>query len=289
MRSEELSALTFDNEGGVTTGVQLPLRKRERRRATPETRGKPRTVQGQTVIETGSGKPVGFRGASERAKAMWIRSAHLHAGRRQPSMRRVNRPDTRKCLTRCPELDKGNSCVAGGRSHTKALTLAFRFSAGTCGFRTSPSSALFGTSRKTAAGGALCRGTSATGSLATSPPRSSEPLKEQLNTHRKGVTLASRFTSSSLISTMPSNADAAVKTVTPHKSKRKTAISVEPQNLCQSGYYPIDCSPRRADSPVFQVALRWFSLNGGIMQLGSSFKNCATVATEQMHMFKIEP
>ena len=105
----------------------------------------------------------------------------------------------------------------------------------------------------------------------------------------KGGTLASRFTSSSSISTMPSNADAAVKTVTPHKSKRKTAISVEPQNLCQSGYHPIDCSPRRADSPVFQVAPRWFSLNGGIMQLGSSFKNCATVATEQMHMFKIEP
>ena len=56
----ELPALTCYNEGGAVTGVRLPHRKRERRRATPETRGKPRTVQGRTVTKTGSGKPVGF-------------------------------------------------------------------------------------------------------------------------------------------------------------------------------------------------------------------------------------
>ena len=35
----ELSAVSFSNEGGVATGVQLPLRKRERRRVTRENRG----------------------------------------------------------------------------------------------------------------------------------------------------------------------------------------------------------------------------------------------------------
>ena len=43
---------------------------------------------------------------------------HLHAGRRQQSMRRADRPDTRKRLTRRPELDKENSRVAGG-VHTR--------------------------------------------------------------------------------------------------------------------------------------------------------------------------
>ena len=55
-------------------------------------------MQGQTVIETGSGKPVGFRGASERARAIWTRSAHLHAGRRQPSMRRIKQAGHKKAL-----------------------------------------------------------------------------------------------------------------------------------------------------------------------------------------------
>ena len=46
--------------------------------------------------------------------AIWTRSAHLHAGRRQPSMRRADRPDTRKRLTRRSELDKDTPRVAEG-------------------------------------------------------------------------------------------------------------------------------------------------------------------------------
>ena len=41
----------------------------------------------------------------EREKAIWTRSAHLHAGQRQASTRRINRPDTRKRLTKCPGLN----------------------------------------------------------------------------------------------------------------------------------------------------------------------------------------
>ena len=105
----ELSAVSFSNEGGVATGVQLPLRKRERRRAAPETRGKPRTVQGQTVIETGSGKPAGFRGASERAK-------HLHAGRRQPSMRRIKQAGHTTALDPTLGAGQGKQSVSQGAS-----------------------------------------------------------------------------------------------------------------------------------------------------------------------------
>ena len=80
----ELPALTCYSEGGVVTGVRLSRWNRERRWAPPETRVKPRTVQGQTVTKTGSGKPVGVRGASERARAIWTRFAHLYAGRGNP-------------------------------------------------------------------------------------------------------------------------------------------------------------------------------------------------------------
>ena len=79
---------------------------------TDATREKPRTVQGQTAVKTGSGKSADLWGASERAKAIWIRSAHLDAGRRQSSMHRINRPSARKCLNRRPELDKEKSRVA---------------------------------------------------------------------------------------------------------------------------------------------------------------------------------
>ena len=120
----ELSAVSFSNEGGVATGVQLPLRKRERRRATPETRGKPRTVQGQTVIETGSGKPAGFRGASERAKAIWTRSAHLHAGRRQSSVRRIKQAGHTTALDPTLGAGQGKNPCRWGRPHTKALSLS---------------------------------------------------------------------------------------------------------------------------------------------------------------------
>ena len=116
---EELSAFTFDNEGGVATGVQLPLRKRERRRATPETRGKPRTVQGQTVIETGSGKPVGLRSASERARAIWTRSAHLHAGQRHPSMRRIKQAGHTKALDPTLGTGQGKKTRVAGGVHTR--------------------------------------------------------------------------------------------------------------------------------------------------------------------------
>ena len=121
----ELSAVSFSNEGGVATGVQLPLRKRERRRATPETRGKPRTVQGQTVIETGSGKPVGL---SRRLRA---RKSDLDPVRASPCRPAaiINAPhqtgrthDQR--LTRRLELDKEKNPCRRGRPHTKALRLA---------------------------------------------------------------------------------------------------------------------------------------------------------------------
>ena len=85
--------------------------------ASPEMRERPRTAQGQTAVETGSRKPAGLRGASERTRAIWTPPAHLHAGRRQPSMRRNDRPDTRKRLTRRPELDKEKSRVAGASTH----------------------------------------------------------------------------------------------------------------------------------------------------------------------------
>ena len=75
----ELSALACGNEEAVAIRVRLPLRKREQRRATPETRGKPRTLQGQIGI----GKTRGNRSASKRTSAIWTRSAHLHAGQRQ--------------------------------------------------------------------------------------------------------------------------------------------------------------------------------------------------------------
>ena len=101
----ELSALTFDNEGGVATAVQL--RKRERWQAMPETQGKPRTVQGKKVIETGSEKPASLRGASEHAKPIWTRSAHLPIqANGNPQCAASNRPNTRKRLTPLLELDK---------------------------------------------------------------------------------------------------------------------------------------------------------------------------------------
>ena len=90
---------------------------------------RPRTEQGQTTFETGSRKPAGLQAASLRARAIWTRSAHLQTGRQQPSMRRINRPDTRKSLTQRPELDKENACVAGaghvrkGRPRKKALPI----------------------------------------------------------------------------------------------------------------------------------------------------------------------
>ena len=90
---------------------------------------RPRTEQGQTTFETGSRKPAGLQAASLRARAIWTRSARLQTGRQQPSMRRINRPDTRKSLTQRPELDKENACVAGAgrvrkeRPRKKALPI----------------------------------------------------------------------------------------------------------------------------------------------------------------------
>ena len=84
----ELSVLTFDNEGGVATAVQL--RKRERWRAMPETRGKP----------------------------IWTRSAHLPMqANGNPQCAASNRPNTRKRLTRLLELDKEKNLVAEASTH----------------------------------------------------------------------------------------------------------------------------------------------------------------------------
>ena len=119
-----------------SSGVRLSLDSK-RKSASPETRERPRTVQGQTAVETGSGKPVGRRGASERARAIWTRSAHLHAGRRKPSMRRADRPDTRKRMTRRLELDKEKFRVAGATnerpdSKQRVLPYALGFNIGLC-------------------------------------------------------------------------------------------------------------------------------------------------------------
>ena len=64
-----------------------------RRSAPPEMRERPRTVQGQTAVETGSGKPEGDRSASKRASAIWTRSEHLHAA--SSALRGTGRPHTK--------------------------------------------------------------------------------------------------------------------------------------------------------------------------------------------------
>ncbi len=69
--------------------------------------GEAEAAQGQTVIETGSGKPVGFRGALEREKAIWTRSAHLHAGQRQASTRRIEQAGHTTALDRMPGAVEG--------------------------------------------------------------------------------------------------------------------------------------------------------------------------------------
>ena len=109
----ELSAVSFSNEGGVATGVQLPLRKRERRRAAPEMQERPRTVQGQTVVETGSGKPRAIA-ALQSAPVQYgpgPRISMQAGGNHQCAA--SNRPDTRQRLTRRLELDKEKTRVAG--------------------------------------------------------------------------------------------------------------------------------------------------------------------------------
>ena len=56
--------------------------------------------------QDGVGETKAERSAFERGKAMWTRSVHFHAGRRQASTRRADRPDTRTRSAKCPELQK---------------------------------------------------------------------------------------------------------------------------------------------------------------------------------------
>ena len=93
------------NEGGITTEVQLPLRK----------------TRAEAGDAEDTGKTMDLRGASERVKTIWTRSEHLHAGHRQPSIRHINRPDTWMRLTQRLEQDKEKTRLAGGDPHTMAL------------------------------------------------------------------------------------------------------------------------------------------------------------------------
>ena len=103
----------------ISAGIPLP----PERRAAAGDAEKPRAMQERTVIETGSGKPAGFRGASERAKAILTWSAHLHAGRRQTSTPHIEQAGHAKALDPTLGIGQGKTPVSLGRPHTKALLL----------------------------------------------------------------------------------------------------------------------------------------------------------------------
>ena len=101
-----------------------PLSILERKRATAEMRGKPRTVQGQLAIETGAGKSVGFRGASERARAIWAQATHFHAGQRQPSMRRIKHAGHMTALDSTLGAGQGKTRFKGASTHESPISPA---------------------------------------------------------------------------------------------------------------------------------------------------------------------
>ena len=104
-----------------SSGVRLPLAVSRPRSASPKRQERPRTVQEQTSRRDGIGKPVQIQGAYERARPIWMRPARVStqtSGNQQCAA--SNRPDARKSLTLCPELDKEKP-VLQGRPHTKAL------------------------------------------------------------------------------------------------------------------------------------------------------------------------
>ena len=67
---------------------------------------------GQTVIETGSGKPGRTDGALSARMRIGPRSAHLHTGPRRVNGRTM-RPDTRQHLTTCQAYQKIPLALAG--------------------------------------------------------------------------------------------------------------------------------------------------------------------------------
>ena len=79
-------------------------------------------MHGKTVIETGSGKPVGLQGDSERTRAIRTRSAYLHVGKRQPSMRRIKQAGHTTALDPTLGAGQGKKPCRRGRLHKKALT-----------------------------------------------------------------------------------------------------------------------------------------------------------------------
>ena len=97
-----------------SSGVRLLLEDSKRKSVPPETRARPRTVQGQTTVETGPGNPVDFQNASERAKAFKARYAHLRADRRD-EYRRINQVGRVTARTRRSELEQ--DCVASRIPH----------------------------------------------------------------------------------------------------------------------------------------------------------------------------
>ena len=60
-----------------------------------------------------------FRGASKCTRPIWIRSAHLHAGRRQPSTRRIEKVGLAKALDPMPGIGQRNKPCRRGRPHTR--------------------------------------------------------------------------------------------------------------------------------------------------------------------------
>ena len=75
------------------------------------------------VIKTGSGKPVRIRGASECARPIWNRSAYLHAGQRQTSMRRTEQVRHTKAFDPTLGIGQGGTRVAGASTHEFAELL----------------------------------------------------------------------------------------------------------------------------------------------------------------------
>ena len=119
----ELSAVSFSNEGGVATGVQLPLRKRERRRATPETRENRGQCKGKRSSRRDRENQRAFEAPPSAQKRFGPgpRISMQASGNHQCAA--SNRPDTRQRLTRRLELDKEKNPCRWGRPHTKALTI----------------------------------------------------------------------------------------------------------------------------------------------------------------------
>ena len=104
------------NEGGVATGVQLPLRRRERRRATRrrgENRGQ---CKGKQPSRRDRENQRAFEVPPSAQKAIWTRPAHLHAGRRQSSMRRIKQAGHATALDPTLGAGQGKKTVPQGAS-----------------------------------------------------------------------------------------------------------------------------------------------------------------------------